>query len=278
MTRELDHDAAERLNRAHWDEIAPVHMKAYKEVALLRQGEEVLDDIELQEVGPVEGKSLLHLQCHIGSDTLAWARHGATVTGVDFSLESITCARSLAAELELPATFVHSNIYDLRDVHDGAYDVVYTGKGALCWLRDLPEWGRLIAHYLKPGGIFYLMESHPILNALDPNEAGDLVFTYPYFHKPAPMEWAPGDPDYADSKYIPTHGAAEWEWSVSDIIHAVMDAGLHLELVHEHETLFFQRFPGMTPENGLRFRLPAYEGKLPLLLTLRARKPANSSS
>ncbi len=274
MTGTLDHDAAETLNRAHWDEIAPVHLKAYKEVALIREGKEVLDDIELREMGDVAGRSLLHLQCHIGTDTLAWVRHGAEATGVDFSAESIACATDLSRELKLPATFIQSNLYDLRSHHDGAYDIVYTAKGVLCWLRDLPEWGRIIAHYLKPGGVFYLMEAHPILNALDPNASGDLVFTYPYFHKPHPTEWAPGDPDYADPEYTPRHGCAEWEWTVSDIVTAIVDAGLKLEFVHEYEKLFFGRFPGMKTEDGLTYCMPGYEGKLPLLLTLRAEKPA----
>lgn len=163
MNRTSSHREAELLNQARWDETAPVHLKAYKEVALLREGVEVLDEIELREMGDVSGKSLLHLQCHIGSDTLAWARHNAAVTGVDFSAESIACANRLSEELGLPGTFIHSNIYDLQTVHEDRYDIVYTSKGVLCWLKDLQEWGRIIAHYLKPGGVFYLMESHPII-------------------------------------------------------------------------------------------------------------------
>ena len=92
MNKSSQYHEAEQQNRALWDEIAPVHLKAYNEVALLREGKEVLDDIELREVGPVDGKSLLHLQCHIGSDSLGWVRHGAQVTGIDFSEKSIACA------------------------------------------------------------------------------------------------------------------------------------------------------------------------------------------
>ena len=106
MDRISDSHEAEFRNQALWDEIAPVHLKAYKEVALLREGKEVLDEIELREIGDVAGKSLLHLQCHIGSDSLAWARHGVAVTGVDFSAESIACANQLSEELALPATFI----------------------------------------------------------------------------------------------------------------------------------------------------------------------------
>lgn len=273
MNETSNHHEAELRNRALWDEIAPVHLKAYNEVALLREGCEVLDDIELREVEDVDGKSLLHLQCHIGSDTLAWARHGAVVTGVDFSAESIACANQLSEELGLPGTFIHSNIYDVRAVHEGQYDIVYTSKGVLCWLKDLQEWGRIIAHYLKPGGIFYLMESHPIIMALEEEKSGELSFAYPYFHKVAPTEWAAGDPDYADGEYVPEHGSSEWEWTVSDIVNALIEAGLQLEFINEYEKLFFRMFPSMTTEDDRWFRLPKYSKKLPLLLTLRARKP-----
>ena len=272
MSSFLKHHEAERRNRAMWDELAPVHLQAYREVALLREGKEVLDEIELQEVGDVQGKSLLHLQCHIGTDTLAWAMHGANVTGVDFSEESIVCARELAGELGLDATFVHSNIYDLRDVLPGTFDIVYTSKGVLCWLKDLSEWGRIIAHYLKPGGVFYIMESHPTMMALEETEAGQLAFTYPYFHKETPTEWAAGDPDYADRDYIRKNGSAEWEWSLGEIVNALLDAGLRLEFIHEYEKLFFQLFPSMTTDDGRWYRMPQYARKLPLLMTLRAKK------
>jgi len=265
--------AAEKENRALWDEIAPIHLKAYHEVDLLREGKEILDKIELHELGPVDGKSLLHLQCHIGTDSLAWARHGARVTGVDFSEVSIACANQLSEELKTPASFIHSNIYDLRAVHEGTYDVVYTSKGVLCWLKDLKEWGRIIAHFLKPGGIFYLMEGHPIAAAMEEVKPGELSLTYPYFHKTDPTTWA-GDADYADPNYVPKHASQEWDWAVSDIVNAIIDAGLRLEFVHEYEKLFFKLFPSMATKDDHWFTLPDnYAGKFPLLLTLRARKP-----
>lgn len=273
MNESAKHDAAEQQNRALWDEIAPIHLKAYNEVALLREGKEVLDEIELREVGPVNGKSLLHLQCHIGSDSLAWARHGAVVTGIDFSQQSIACANQLSEELKLPATFIHSNIYDARTVHEGQYDIVYTSKGVLCWLKDLQEWGRIIAHYLKPGGVFYLMESHPIVLAMEEEPPGELTLTYRYFHQDAPTTWAAGDPDYADANYIPINASQEWDWAVSNIVNAIINAGLQLEFVNEYEKLFFRLFPGMATEDDRWFTLPKYARKLPLLLTLRARKP-----
>ena len=273
MNHAMSHQEAERRNRLLWDELADVHLESYKEIVMLRAGDEVLDEIELRELGDVSGRSMLHLQCHIGSDTLAWARHGAVMTGVDFSEKSLACAQLLFDELGQQATFVHSNVFEVRDVLKGKFDIVYTSKGVLCWLKDLPEWGRIIAHYLKPGGTFYLMETHPYAAALEEHE-GQITFDYPYFHQRAPMEWSSDDPDYADENYVPSNPSFEWQWSVSDILHALLDAGLKIELVGEYDRLFFKMLPSMTSEDGRWFKLPGYETKIPLLLTVRARKPA----
>jgi SAM-dependent methyltransferase len=266
-------ERAEESNRDLWDEIAPIHFRAYREVGLLRAGGSALDEIELEEVGDVRGKTLLHLQCHIGTDTLSWARQGATATGVDFSPESIACAKRLQLELALEATFLEANVYDLPGMLHGRFDVVYTSRGVLCWLRDLERWAGIVAHFLKPGGIFYMMESHPILNIFDDARAGDLAITQPYFHTAEPVFWDVPGPDYADGTYFPKHKSYEWTWPVSDIINALLRAGLRLELFNEFDRLFFKRFPGMVCRSERWYGLPQYAGKLPLLFTLRARKP-----
>ncbi len=275
MSSALNPREAELQNQALWNEIASVHLRAYAEVPMLRDGREILDEIELREVGDVADKTLLHLQCHIGTDSLAWIRHGADVTGVDFSSESLQCAQQLATELGLRARFIRSNIYDLTAVHDQTYDIVYTSKGVLCWLRDLPAWGRIIARFLKPGGVFYLMESHPLLNALEERVSGTLSFAYPYFHQDAPTEWPAGD--YA-SEFIPTNGSLEWAWSLGDILNALIGAGLRIEFVREYPKLFFQLFPSMVTEDGRWYRLPGLEEKVPLLLTIRAHRPIGNVS
>ena len=234
----------------------------------------ILDKIELREIGDVRGKTLLHLQCHIGTDSLAWARRGAIVTGLDFSSESIACAEQLKQELGLEATFVHANVYDARLAIDEQFDTVYTSKGVLCWLRDLEEWGRIVAGFLKPGGTFYLMETHPILSSVEEESPGELSFKYNYFHRAEPTIWDDDDPDYADADYVPENASYEWTWTVGDIVNALLKAGLQLELLNEYEKLFFKLYPSMTTDDGRWYRLPKFSGKLPLLLTLRARKPA----
>ena len=266
------HHDAEQANVAFWDEVAPVHVAAYQEVAMLRAGQSVLDPLELQEIGDVRGKTLLHLQCHIGTDTLSWAREGATVTGVDFSAESLRWARRLRDELGLAATFIHANVYDLPEVLDDTYDVVYTSRGVLCWLRDLPAWGRIIARYLKPGGTFYLMEGHPILNCLEETEPGRLDFAYRYFSHPEPTKWDADGFDYADAGYAPQNPTYEWAWSIADILTALLDAGLRIASFNEYDRLFYKHFPGMEPCSDRWYRMPGYQGKLPLLFTLKATK------
>ena len=270
---ERTHTHAEKSNEELWDEIAPIHVKAYREVELLKEGGSVLDEIELREIGEVRGKTLLHLQCHIGTDTLSWARQGALVTGVDFSAQSIACARQLQQQLHLDATFFRANVYELRTILHEQFDIVYTSRGVLCWLRDLDEWAQIIAHFLKPEGIFYIMESHPICNIFEVTKPGELTITYPYFHTPEPTLWDDDNPDYADETYVPQHPSYEWNWSLSDILNALLKAGLHLESFNEYERLYFKRFPGMVNESERWYYFPQYAGKLPLLFTLKARKP-----
>ncbi|QAA75876.1 MAG: hypothetical protein BIP78_0108 [Candidatus Bipolaricaulis sibiricus] len=271
MDREAQRQA-EEWNRRLWDEMAHVHVRAYREVDLLRTSQEVLDEIELREVGDVRGKRLLHLQCHIGTDTLAWARHGAIVTGVDFSGESIRCAEALREELGLEARFIQSNVYDLPDVLSEEFDLVYTSRGVLCWLRDLNAWAGIIARFLAPDGIFYLMESHPILHALEERPTGEIAFIHPYFHRREPVRWEAGGHDYADPTYRLQHPSHEWIWSMSDVVNAVLRAGLRLEFLNEYDRLFFPFLPSMTSADRRWYRLPLYENKIPLLWTLRARK------
>ena len=263
---------AEQTNQAHWDEIAPVHIEAYEEVALLKAGGIALDEIELREVGNVTGKTLLHLQCHIGTDTLSWARQGAIVTGVDFSAASIAAARKLAQETGLAATFIEAGIYDLSNVLEGQFDIVYTSRGVLCWLRDLDEWARIVAQFLKPGGLFYLMESHPMWNAFEETETGELKPLNSYFHTPEPVRWEAGG-DYADDTYTHEVASYEWTWSLSDILNALLKAGLHLESFNEYDRLFFKLFPGMEPCIERWYHYPQYAGKLPWSFTVQARKP-----
>ncbi|MFN2282802.1 MAG: class I SAM-dependent methyltransferase [Anaerolineae bacterium] len=264
---------AEQTNQAHWDEVTPIHVEAYEEVAILKAGGIALDEIELREVGDVTGKTLLHLQCHIGTDTLSWARQGAIVTGVDFSAPAIAAARQLADETQLPATFIEASVYDLPNVLEEQFDIVYTSRGVLCWLRNLDEWACIVAHFLKPGGLFYIMETHPMWNSFEEMESGELKPLYSYFSTTDPTYWDDAWPDYADASYIPQHPTYEWTWSLSDILNALLKAGLRLESFNEYDRLFYKQFSGMEPCVERWYHYPQYAGKLPWTFTLTARKP-----
>jgi SAM-dependent methyltransferase len=268
--KQLSHEDARKGNRALWDEMTPVHLKSYG-VDRFLAGEPWLPAEILGEVGPVRGKSLLHLQCHFGLDSLAWVREGAEVTGVDFSPAAITAACTLSAEANLPATFICSDIYELPKVLDQKFDVVFTSIGVLCWLSDLEEWARIIAHALKPGGFFYIMDGHPLLYSLD--DEGGWTFYLSYFHNEAPYVWDDPEPDYMDRSYIIQNPSFEWQWAICDIINAVLDAGLTLKFFHEFSVMSEAVYPEMIKREDGLFTFPNMPVELPVIFSLKAQKP-----
>ena len=206
-----------KANLASWDEAVALHVGAEMyDVEGFRKGRSSLSAIELAELGPIvrEGTTLLHLQCHFGLDTLSWARRGAVVTGVDFSGEGIETACALADDVGLSAraTFVQSDVLALPDVLSGQFDVVFTSWGALIWLGDLEGWAQVIAHFLKPGGTFYLAEFHQYAYLLADEASPDsLRIGYPYFQYGRPQRFdEPGD--YAYPKARQQH-TVTFEWN-----------------------------------------------------------------
>lgn len=236
-------------NYARWDESVAIHAasRGYDVEGFLR-GEKTLYQIELDEVGDVAGKTLLHLQCHFGMDTLNWARLGAVVTGLDFSEAAVRQARTLAAQMSVrDATFVQSNVYDARAVVDSEFDIVYTGIGALNWLPDIRSWARVAASFVKRGGFLYLYECHPVLWAID-DERDDrqLVASRPYFETAQPKEWNE-EATYVDGPPLRNAKSFEWNHGLGEIATALIDAGLRLEFVHEHKEVAWQALPWMIP-------------------------------
>ena len=202
-------------NRRSWDTRTPTHFGSrFYDVDGFRAGASSLQSIEIEEVGDVDGKSLLHLQCHFGLDTMSWARLGARATGVDFSEEAVSLARSLSEELGIDADFVVSNVYDLPDVMDQRFDVVFTSYGALTWLPDLERWADVAAHFLEPGGFFYVVDSHPFGNVFyNEEDAVELRPFYPYSTRGAgPLSFPSGSTytDGPDEQYGPTFEWGPW--------------------------------------------------------------------
>ncbi len=288
MPRNNDHDPYFNANLARWDESVAIHAasQGYDLQGYLR-GEKTLYATEMDEVGDVTGKTLLHLQCHFGMDTLAWARLGATVTGIDFSPEAVDRARRLAEEIGIEgARFLEANVYDAPDALDEQFDVVYTGIGALNWLPDIRAWARVAAGFVKPGGFLYLYEGHPMLWSLDEDRA-ELPFQlkYPYFEAERPIEWD-WDQTYTDGPKLKNTRGYEWNHGLGEIVTALIDAGLHLEFLHEHRTIAWQGLPMMEPADGtvsegshhqrrVAWQLPeGLRDMVPLMYSLKATRPA----
>ncbi|MFN8615945.1 MAG: class I SAM-dependent methyltransferase [Dehalococcoidia bacterium] len=275
-------------NRARWDESVAIHVasKGYDLEGFLR-GEKSLYPLETEEVGDVAGKSLLHLQCHFGMDTLSWARLGATVTGLDFSGPAVNQARELAAQIGVnDATFLEANVYDARQVIAGTFDVVYTGIGALCWLHDIKAWARVAASLLKPGGFLYVYEGHPMLWSLD-YEVPDhkLVISEPYFETQQPSEFD-SEFTYVDGPALEAQKTYEWNHGLGEILTALIEAGLRLDFLHEHREVAWQALPWMVTAEGstaaegarhqsrIQWRLPDEQRELcPLMYSLKATRP-----
>ncbi len=261
-------------NRTLWNEWAEIHARSdWYDLEAVRRGSSKLRPYEIDEVGDVEGRTLLHLQCQIGTDTIAWARRGARVTGVDFSPRAIAIATKLADELGVEARFVCSDVLELPQALTGDFDIVYTSRGVLGWLPDLVRWARVVAHFLAPGGFFYLTDIHPIAKVLD-DSASEVRVSRPYFPRSEPIGYKVqgtyADPDAqvsSEVKYL-------WPHSVAELITAVAQAGLVIEFFHEFPWLD-RPWPFLRKQDERTWTLPPRsEAELPLFLSLRARKPA----
>jgi len=261
------------VNRRKWDESVPLHVASplYDVPAFLR-GASTLRPLEVREVGPVRGKKLLHLQCHFGLDTLSWARRGAEVTGVDFSLPAVRTARRLAKKTGIGARFVHSNIYDLPHSFDGRFDVVYTGKGVLPWLPDIDGWAEVVARTLRPGGRFFLLEDHPIVEVF-PGDPGitELELREPYFRSRAIREEYAGT--YATDTKMKHRVSYFWNHTVADILSALAGHGLRIRSVREYPYGFWRRFPFMTEDANGWWHLDRQAGMIPLMWSVSAVRP-----
>jgi SAM-dependent methyltransferase len=262
-----------KANRATWDQWTRDHEGSpFYDLEGFKAGKERLKSIELGELGDVRGKSLLHLQCHFGLDTLAWARHGAIVTGTDLSEESITLARSISRELGIPAQFVCCDLYDLPAHLAGEFDIVFTSYGVLHWLRELAPWGRLIAHFLKPGGNFYIVEDHPTFRMFTTEDGRTVELANPYFFTETPNSnemtgsYATDFKGQAVSFYM-------WDHGLGDVINSLIDAGLAIEFLHEFPFAPRAKFPFMQQGADGWWRLPEQYVQIPFLFSMQARKP-----
>ncbi len=273
----MDHSA---INLAQWDERAPAHAASPDyHVADFVADPNYLSDVvrfDLPRLGDVRGLRGVHLQCHIGTDTISLARLGAMMTGLDFSPAAIAEARTLSDRCGTPAQFVVSDIHDAADaLGRGGFDLVFTGIGALCWVPDIRRWAGVVDDLLAPGGRLFLREGHPMLWALaDPGEDGALRVEHPYFEQAEPTSWDEGGTYVSTDVEFQHNLSHEWNHGLGEIISALLDRGLELTGFEEHDSIPWDGLPGlMEPIGGGELRLIDRPERLAASYTLQARKP-----
>ena len=262
------------LNQNLWNQWTGWHVRSkFYNVEGVLAGAEPLREIELGLLDDLSGQRLLHLQCHFGLDSLALARRGAHVTGVDLSPKAVAAGRVLAERTGLPLDFICCNVYDtLKHVPTNHFDVVYVSYGTIIWLPDLKPWARVVAGALRPGGRFLFVEFHPVLMMLSED---NLELQYAYFNRGPVLELATGS--YADRTQTAAHPSATWNHSLADVIAALLEAGLQLTSFAEYDFSPFDCFPGLKETAPGRYQLTSRPGLLPMIFSLTAEKPPTAS-
>jgi SAM-dependent methyltransferase len=268
------------VNRSFWDDRAAAHAASPDyQLDEFRDDPEHISKVvrfDLPRLGDIRGLSGIHLQCHIGTDTISLARLGASMTGLDLSPASLAQARRLAAELDADVRFVEAEVYDAPAAVGGAtFDLVFTGVGALCWLPEIARWGRTVAALLKPGGRLFLREGHPMLWSLaDPRPDRLLVVEYPYFEREEPTVWDEDGTYVATDAEFNANVSYEWNHGIGEVVSALLDAQLEITELIEHDTVPWDALPGMMRrlENG-EWQLAERPWRVPMTYTLQARKP-----
>jgi 2-polyprenyl-3-methyl-5-hydroxy-6-metoxy-1,4-benzoquinol methylase len=282
------------VNRSNWDSRAPVHALVYGVEALLADRHRLSEVVafDRDRLGDLDGLDVLHLQCHIGTDTLSLARLGARVTGVDLSGASLEEARRLATRAGADIEYVHSDVYGApQALEDRRFDLVYTGIGAICWLPSIRRWAQTVADLLRPGGRLFIRDGHPVLlSALamavgtehvdrrqQPQISGPEALTpaleLPYFEQPEPLIWE-DEYSYAGSDKVAQPRSMEWNHGLGEIVTAVLDAGLELTSLIEHDSVPWDALPGLMVLDTTtgEYRLRDRPERLPATFTLTARR------
>ena len=273
----MEYSQLKLANKAWWDERSIIHGESpFYKISELVSGSSALGDFEHEEFVIGDAESLLHLQCHIGTDTISWARRGVQVTGLDFSESALIQAQRIAESCGVEVSWVAADVYDAPLVLRDTYDIVYSGKGALPWLDDLDTWGKVVSKLLKPGGRLYLVEFHPISWILGD---GEWAIVHDYFSSGQPHIESEVQGSYAASDAVTTFNTtAEWQHTLAEVISAVAGAGLVIEWFHEFPFTYFQQSPILEVNDEGVYEVPEQYARIPLMYSLCARKPFAHSS
>jgi SAM-dependent methyltransferase len=258
-------------NRKSWNEKTKVHIQSdfYDNENFLK-GKSTLKPVELDLLGNISGKSILHLQCHFGQDSISLSRLGAAVTGVDISDEAIKQAAALAAQTHSPAKFICCNIYDLPAHSAEQFDIVFTSYGTIGWLPDIDRWAGIVSHFLKPDGKFVFVEFHPVVWMFD-DEFKRVV--YSYFNTGPIVETEKGD--YADRQMLIGQELVGWNHSISEILNSLIKNGLEINSFDEFDYSPFNCFQDAIETEPGKFRIRHLDNKIPMLYSVLATKKSN---
>jgi len=255
-------------NKKLWDAKTPIHLDSdFYELEAFKAGKNVLKPIELAGLGDVSGKSMLHLQCHFGQDSMCWTRLGAKVTGIDFSTEAIKAGRSLSAELNIPVDFVESDVYGLKERLTGTFDIVFTSYGTITWLPDLDKWAAIINRFLKPGGQFVFAEFHPVVWMFDDDFK---AIKYRYFNSGPIVETYSGT--YANQEASIVQDYVMWNHGLGEVVTSLLNQGLEIKVLKEYDYSPYACFKETVEIGPRKFRIPGMDDKLPMVFALVAEK------
>lgn len=256
------------INRKLWNDKVDVHVASdFYDVNTFIGGKQVLNTTELDLLGDVAGKSILHLQCHFGQDSIELSRMGAKVTGVDLSDKSIEKAKWLADQCNTDTQFVCCDVYDAPQHIEEQFDIVFTSYGTVGWLPDMNKWAHVIAHFLKPGGTFVFAEFHPVVWMMDYEFS---KIEYGYFNTGAIVEEMEGT--YTDRNASIKNTEVSWNHSISEVVESLLQSGIRLESMKEFDYSPYNCFRNTVELAPNKFQIKGLEGKLPMVYALKGRK------
>ena len=256
------------INRQSWNNKVDYHLKSdFYDLAGFLKGHTSLNDIELKLLGDIKGKSVLHLQCHFGQDTISLSRMGAKATGIDLSDKAIETARQLAEQTQQDTTFICCNIYDLPLHLNQQFDIVFTSYGTIGWLPDLTQWGQIIDHFLKPNGRFIMAEFHPVVWMFDDDFK---EIAYNYFKDEAIIETSSGT--YADRDAPITQDYVMWNHSTSEVLNSLITHGLNILSFDEFDYSPYNCFKHTLEFEPKKYRIQHLGNKIPMVFALVASK------
>lgn len=264
----MNHSDKFETNRKTWNTKAAIHFESdFYDMQNFRKGKTSLNKYEIEALGDISDKKLLHLQCHFGQDTLSFARMGAKCTGIDISDEGIMLAKQLNAELELDVSFICCNVLDTSEYVSEKFDIVFTSYGTIGWLPDLKPWAKMISERLKPGGFFYIVEFHPIAWMFD-YTVSPPVMKYGYQQKEAIYEEYEGTYANIDSEMLSKEYG--WNHSLGEVITSLSEAGLRIEYLKEYDASPYDIFPKLVKNDEGMFELT--DKMYPLIFEVKAKK------